>query len=78
MHHRLPFLVALLALGFFAGCGGGNSELSADKIENEATAENPKPENPRATPPIKTIAQKYAHSVTERLTKQHLAFWQVW
>lgn len=72
MHHRLPFLVALLALGFFAGCGGGNSELSADKIENEATAENPKPENtgPKGTPVFEDTLYNFK-KVTSGMQVQH-------
>lgn len=52
MHHRLSVLFSLLAAGFMAACGNSGSKISADKIENEATAENPKPENngPKGTP----------------------------
>jgi hypothetical protein len=52
MHHRLPILFSLLAAGFMAACGNGGSALSTEKIENEATAENPNPKNngPKGTP----------------------------
>lgn len=52
MQHRLLICFSLLTVGFMAACGNNKSNVSADKIENEATVENPKPDNngPKGTP----------------------------
>lgn len=72
MQHRFPFLLAFLAVGFIAGCGSGGSNLSPDTIENEATAENPKPEKtgPKGTPLFEDTVYNFK-KVTSGMQVQH-------
>jgi hypothetical protein len=72
MQCRFTILLVLVGAGFMAGCGNGDSELSADKIENEATADNPKPEKtgPLGTPVFDDTVYNFK-KVTSGMQVQH-------
>jgi hypothetical protein len=72
MHHRFYILLTISVVGFFAACGNSNSGLSVDKIENGATADNPKPENngPKGTPVFSDTVYNFK-KVTSGMQVQH-------
>lgn len=71
---RHPFLIyfSLLAMGFMVACGNNNSGVSPDKIENPASAENPKAENngPKGTPLFTDTVYDFK-KVTSGMQVQH-------
>jgi hypothetical protein len=72
MQHRFKLLMLFMGMGFMAGCGSGDSKISADTIENEATAENPKPEKtgPKGTPVFDDTVYNFK-KVTSGMQVQH-------
>ncbi len=72
MRHRFSILFAIMIMGLAASCSNGNSGLSVDKIENEANADNPKPEKggPKGTPVFVDTVYNF-NKVTSGMQVQH-------
>ena len=71
MQHRL-WIPAVLSVSLLVTACGGGSGVSADKIENEATIDNPKPEKsgPKGTPVFEDTLFNFK-KVTSGMQVQH-------